>query len=341
MATVIPMPQSPRKSSGDTPTSLEQATALVADDLTAVNRHINNQLASDVSLIRQMGAYIIAAGGKRLRPLTLILSAHALSYQGTAHIDLAAVIEFIHTATLLHDDVVDESDLRRGRPTANAVWDNSATVLVGDFLYSRAFEMMVAVDRMRVMEIMAGTTNAIAEGEVMQLLNTHNPETTEEQYLETITRKTARLFESATRLGAVLAGAGPATEDALADFGLHLGVAFQIIDDALDYRADAKQMGKNAGDDLAEGKVTLPLIHALQHCDDSQGQLLRNAIEDGTREHFGRIHSIIETLDSLAYTSRRAQDHADAARQALEVLPPSNYRTALANLADFSVSRTF
>lgn len=341
MATVIPMPQSPRKSSGDTPTSLEQATALVADDLAAVNRHINNQLASDVSLIRQMGAYIIAAGGKRLRPLTLILSAHALSYQGTAHIDLAAVIEFIHTATLLHDDVVDESDLRRGRPTANAVWDNSATVLVGDFLYSRAFEMMVAVDRMRVMEIMAGTTNAIAEGEVMQLLNTHNPETTEAQYLETITRKTARLFESATRLGAVLAGAGPATEDALADFGLHLGVAFQIIDDALDYRADAKQMGKNAGDDLAEGKVTLPLIHALQHCDDSQGQLLRNAIEDGTREHFGRIHSIIETLDSLAYTSRRAQDYADTARQALEVLPPSNYRTALANLADFSVSRTF
>ena len=335
------MPQSPRKSSGDTPTSLEQATALVADDLAAVNRHINNQLASDVSLIRQMGAYIIAAGGKRLRPLTLILSAHALSYQGTAHIDLAAVIEFIHTATLLHDDVVDESDLRRGRPTANAVWDNSATVLVGDFLYSRAFEMMVAVDRMRVMEIMAGTTNAIAEGEVMQLLNTHNPETTEEQYLETITRKTARLFESATRLGAVLAGAGPATEDALADFGLHLGVAFQIIDDALDYRADAKQMGKNAGDDLAEGKVTLPLIHALQHCDDSQGQLLRNAIEDGTREHFGRIHSIIETLDSLAYTSRRAQDYADTARQALEVLPPSNYRTALASLADFSVSRTF
>lgn len=335
------MPQSPRKSSGDTPTSLEQATALVADDLAAVNRHINNQLASDVSLIRQMGAYIIAAGGKRLRPLTLILSAHALSYQGTAHIDLAAVIEFIHTATLLHDDVVDESDLRRGRPTANAVWDNSATVLVGDFLYSRAFEMMVAVDRMRVMEIMASTTNAIAEGEVMQLLNTHNPETTEAQYLETITRKTARLFESATRLGAVLAGAGPATEDALADFGLHLGVAFQIIDDALDYRADAKQMGKNAGDDLAEGKVTLPLIHALQHCDDSQGQLLRNAIEDGTREHFGRIHSIIETLDSLAYTSRRAQDYADTARQALEVLPPSNYRTALASLADFSVSRTF
>ena len=335
------MPQSPRKSSGDTPTSLEQATALVADDLAAVNRHINNQLASDVSLIRQMGAYIIAAGGKRLRPLTLILSAHALSYQGTAHIDLAAVIEFIHTATLLHDDVVDESDLRRGRPTANAVWDNSATVLVGDFLYSRAFEMMVAVDRMRVMEIMASTTNAIAEGEVMQLLNTHNPETTEAQYLETITRKTARLFESATRLGAVLAGAGPATEDALADFGLHLGVAFQIIDDALDYRADAKQMGKNAGDDLAEGKVTLPLIHALQHCDDSQGQLLRNAIEDGTREHFGHIHSIIETLDSLAYTSRRAQDYADTARQALEVLPPSNYRTALASLADFSVSRTF
>jgi len=335
------MPQSPRKSSGDTPTSLEQATALVADDLAAVNRHINNQLASDVSLIRQMGAYIIAAGGKRLRPLTLILSAHALSYQGTAHIDLAAVIEFIHTATLLHDDVVDESDLRRGRPTANAVWDNSATVLVGDFLYSRAFEMMVAVDRMRVMEIMAGTTNAIAEGEVMQLLNTHNPETTEEQYLETITRKTARLFESATRLGAVLAGAGPATEDALADFGLHLGVAFQIIDDALDYRADAKQMGKNAGDDLAEGKVTLPLIHALQHCDDSQGQLLHKTIEKGTREHFGHIHSIIETLDSLAYTSRRAQDYADTARQALEVLPPSNYRTALASLADFSVSRTF
>ncbi|HJL56694.1 MAG TPA: polyprenyl synthetase family protein, partial [Arenicellales bacterium] len=256
MGTVTPLNSGYFEATASSTESLSEVSALIPDDLSAINRHIEKQLSSDVALIRQMGAYIVTAGGKRLRPLTLVLAARSLDYSGTAHIDLAAVIEFIHTATLLHDDVVDESELRRGRQTANDLWGNAASVLVGDFLYSRAFQMMVAVDHMRVMEIMSTTTNAIAEGEVMQLLNTHNPNITEQQYLETITRKTARLFESAGRLGAILADAGPATEQALADYGLNLGIAFQIVDDMLDYTADAEEMGKNSGDDLAEGKAT-------------------------------------------------------------------------------------
>ena len=321
--------------------SLSEISALISDDLSAINRHIEKQLSSDVALIRQMGTYIVAAGGKRLRPITLVLAARSLDYSGTAHIDLAAVIEFIHTATLLHDDVVDESELRRGRQTANDLWGNAAAVLVGDFLYSRAFQMMVAVDHMRVMEIMAKTTNAIAEGEVMQLLNTHNPNITEQQYLETITRKTAQLFESAGRLGAILADAGPATEQALADYGLNLGIAFQIVDDMLDYTVDAEEMGKNAGDDLAEGKATLPLIHALSVCAPDQHQLLSSAISEGHRDRLIEVKAVIESTGALAYTSRRARDYAGAARQSLETLPASPYRTALADLADFSVSRTY
>ncbi|MBT7181248.1 MAG: octaprenyl diphosphate synthase, partial [Acidiferrobacteraceae bacterium] len=313
MGTITPLNSERFAPASSSTESLSEISALIPDDLGAINRHIEKQLSSDVALIRQMGAYIVAAGGKRLRPLTLVLAARSLDYSGTAHIDLAAVIEFIHTATLLHDDVVDESELRRGRETANDLWGNSAAVLVGDFLYSRAFQMMVAVDHMRVMEIMATTTNAIAEGEVMQLLNTHNPDITEQQYLETITRKTARLFESAGRLGAILADAGPATEQALADYGLSLGIAFQIVDDMLDYTVDAEEMGKNAGDDLAEGKATLPLIHALGECAPDQHQLLSSAISEGHRDWLIEVKAIIESTSALAYTSRRARDYAEAA----------------------------
>ncbi len=320
---------------------LRDALSLVDADMNAINLHIQSQLSSDVPLIQEIGRYIVAAGGKRLRPVTVVLSAHALNYKGTAHIDLAAVIEFIHTATLLHDDVVDDSALRRGRETANELWGNSASVLVGDFLYSRAFQMMVAVGKSRVMDIMAETTNAIAQGEVMQLLNTHNPETSEADYLETIKRKTARLFESAGRLGAVLADAGPATEQALGDFGLHLGIAFQMIDDALDYSASAEEMGKNAGDDLAEGKTTLPLIYAIARAEKSDQLFLRGAIEDGGRDKLEKVQQIIESTGALAYTFGRAKEHAALAKRSLEALPDSPYRSALGQLADFSVSRTF
>ena len=320
---------------------LEAIHCLIREDLAAVDHHIQSELKSDVALIEQVGHYIVGAGGKRLRPVTLVLGAHTLGYQGTAHIDLAAVIEFIHTATLLHDDVVDESELRRGRETANDLWGNSASVLVGDFLYSRAFQMMVAVGNPKVMDIMAQTTNAIAQGEVMQLINSHDPETSEVAYLETITRKTARLFESAARLGAVLADASPASERVLGDFGLNLGIAFQMVDDALDYSSDAKQMGKNAGDDLAEGKITLPVISALGRAKPEERELIRSAIETGGRDALPEIRGIIESTGALAYTCARAEEHAAAARQSLEALPASDYRTALSQLADFSVSRTF
>ena len=320
---------------------LSSINILVGEDMAAVDCHIQNELRSDVALIEQIGHYIVRAGGKRLRPVTLLLSAHTLGYKGTAHIDLAAVIEFIHTATLLHDDVVDESKLRRGRETANDLWGNAASVLVGDFLYSRAFQMMVAVGNPRVMDIMAQTTNSIAQGEVMQLINSHDPQTTQAAYLETITRKTAQLFESATRLGAVLADASPAGERVLGDFGLNLGIAFQMVDDALDYSAEADQMGKNAGDDLAEGKITLPLIHAMDRATAGQQAVIREAIENGDRDALTEIRRIIESTGALAYTCARAQEHAGLARQSLEALPPSQYRDALGALADFSVSRTF
>jgi len=320
---------------------LDAVNALIAEDMAAVDHHIQTELKSDVALIEQIGHYIVGAGGKRLRPVTLLLAAHALGYRGTAHIDLAAVIEFIHTATLLHDDVVDESELRRGRETANGLWGNAASVLVGDFLYSRAFQMMVAVGNPRVMDIMAQTTNAIAQGEVMQLINSHDPATGEAAYLETITRKTAQLFDSAARLGAVLAEASPAGERGLGEFGLNLGIAFQMVDDALDYSADAKQMGKNAGDDLSEGKITLPLIYALQRCSSAEQKIIGDAVESGDRNAFPKIRRIIESTGALAYTCARAQEHAVVARQSLEAVPASSYRSALAQLADFSVARTF
>ncbi len=322
-------------------TLLSEIIALVSDDLSAIKRHIENQIESDISLIREIGRYIVDAGGKRLRPITLLLAARSLGYQGTAHIDLGAVIEFIHTATLLHDDVVDKSDLRRGRKTTNAVWGNPASVLVGDFLYSRAFEMMVAVDRMAIMRIMAATTNRISEGEVLQLLNTHSPTVSETEYLETITRKTAKLFESAAQIGALLASAAPATESALAEFGLNIGISFQIVDDALDYRPETDNIGKNTGDDLADGKMTLPLIHALRVCTPGDKELIEAAISVGDRSQFDTIVAIIESTDSLAYTSRLARTYAAQAQQALELLPPSDYRNALSKLAEFAVSRTY
>ena len=318
---------------------LDQVSEPVSEDLVSVDRHIGEQLASDVALIRQMGSYLVAAGGKRLRPITLLLAAKALRYRGTDHIALAAVIELIHTATLMHDDVVDHSELRRGQRTGNAVWGNAASVLVGDFMYSRSFEMMVTVNRMRVMEIMASTTNAIAEGEVMQLLHLNSPDLEETEYLEMIERKTARLFQSATQLAGVLAGADATTEKALTAFGLNLGIAFQISDDLLDYGPPSLALGKNLGDDLAEGKCTLPLIHALRNGNNEEIELLRSAIENGDREKIQLIQGIIESTGSVAYTSRRAQEYAIAAKSQLKKLPESIYLASLRDLADFSVSR--
>ena len=312
---------------------------LIAADMNAVDGLILRRLRSDVVLINQIGQYIVNSGGKRLRPMLVLLAARALGYQGDKHLDLAAIIEFIHTATLLHDDVVDGSEMRRSRETANAVWGNAASVLVGDFLYSRSFEMMVDIGLMRVMEILSHATNRIAEGEVLQLLNCHDPETTEQQYREVIIRKTATLFEAGTRLGGVLSDATPDEEQALADYGLHLGIAFQIVDDALDYSDSSADIGKNIGDDLAEGKPTLPLIRALQVGTPEQQQTLREAIEQGGLDRIDAVKAVIDSTDAIAYTARLAAEEAALAKAALEALPSSSYRSALAALADFSVQR--
>jgi octaprenyl-diphosphate synthase len=321
--------------------SLDQVRDLVAADMQAVNELIQERLRSDVLLINQLSLYIINSGGKRLRPLLVLLAAHAGGYGGRRHCDLAAIVEFIHTATLLHDDVVDASDLRRGRETANAIWGNEASVLVGDFLYSRAFEMMVEVGSMRIMEIMAQTTNTIAEGEVMQLLNCHDPDTTEAHYLEVIRCKTAKLFEAAARIGAVLGEQPPAIEEAMAAYGMHLGTAFQLIDDVLDYSADATETGKNIGDDLAEGKPTLPLIYVLRKGNPEQVAVVRRAIEQGGRDDIDAVQKAIESVGAIAYTAQSARSAADRAMQALQTLPASPYRDALYALAEFSVSRTY
>jgi len=312
---------------------------LVEGDMQAVDREIRSRLQSDVALINQLGHYIINNGGKRLRPLTVLLSSKAFGFGGQAHIQLATIIEFIHTATLLHDDVVDASDMRRGQSTANAVWGNEASVLVGDFLYSRAFEMMVEVGRMEVMDILSHTTNTIAEGEVMQLMNCHNPDTTEENYIAVIRSKTAKLFEAATQLGAVITDQENSICSAMASYGMHLGTAFQLIDDCLDYNQDSQTLGKNVGDDLAEGKPTLPLIHALRHGDDPQRQLIRQAIEEGGLERIDAVLAAIESTGSLAYTARRAEQEAELAKQALAAIPDSPYKQALLDLAYFSVHR--
>ncbi|RRQ23046.1 octaprenyl diphosphate synthase [Thiohalobacter thiocyanaticus] len=319
---------------------LEQIRQLSTRDMSEVDKVIQERLRSDVLLINQLGLYIINSGGKRLRPLLVLLAARACGYSGPHHVPLAAIIEFIHTATLLHDDVVDASNLRRGRDTANAIWGNEAAVLVGDFLYSRSFEMMVEVGSMRIMEIMAQTTNTIAEGEVMQLLNCHDPDTTEARYLEVIRSKTAKLFEAAARVGAVLGGQPPEIETAMADYGMHLGTAFQLIDDVLDYSSDSAETGKNIGDDLAEGKPTLPLIHVMREGTPEQVELIRTAIEQGGRDSITAVQAAIESTGAIAYTAQSAREAADKAAQALEGLPTSQYKDALYALAEFAVNRT-
>ncbi|OGI44632.1 MAG: octaprenyl diphosphate synthase [Candidatus Muproteobacteria bacterium RBG_16_65_31] len=317
----------------------EAIKALAREDMQAVNREIQARLKSDVALINQLSGHIINSGGKRLRPMIVLLASRAFGYRGEAHIKLAAIVEFIHTATLLHDDVVDASEMRRGQSTANTIWGNEASVLVGDFLYSRAFEMMVEADSMRVMEILAHTTNTIARGEVMQLLNCHDPETTEERYLDVIRGKTAKLFEAAAQLGAVINGQNGAVESAMAAYGLHLGTAFQLTDDALDYSRRNDALGKNIGADLAEGKPTLPLIHALRAGDARQQRLIRQAIEDGGLERIDAVLDVIESAGSIAYTARRAEEESGLARQALSALSDSPYKQALFTLAHFSVHR--
>ena len=314
---------------------------LTAAEAKAVDTLIINELSSDVLLINQMGHYIIGSGGKRLRPMLLLLAGKALGNFDDNHLVLAAVIEFIHTATLLHDDVVDESDLRRGKDTANAVWGNAASVLVGDYLYSNAFEMMVRTNNMRVMDILSKTTTAIAEGEVLQLLNCNNPDVTKEKYLEVIARKTAILFSAATRLGAVLSGASKDVEDALAVYGQELGVAFQLIDDALDYKATTEELGKNLGDDLAEGKPTLPLIYAIEQGTESEAQVIIDAIKQGSRDAFNDVYDIVLSTKAIDYTEKCATEAAQKAIDALECLDDSEYKDALISLAKFSVQREY
>jgi len=315
--------------------------ALVANEMTAVDAEITARLSSEVTLIGELSTYIIGSGGKRLRPNVALLASRACKYQGEKHILLAAIIEFIHTATLLHDDVVDASEMRRGESSANAVWGNEASVLVGDFLYSRAFEMMVELGDMRVMEILAKTTNTIAEGEVMQLMNCHNPDTNEKQYIHVIRSKTAKLFEAATQLGAVISKESKDIQRGLAAYGMHLGTAFQLIDDVLDYSQDSHVLGKNVGDDLAEGKPTLPLIHALQNAKNEHKILIRSAIQSGGLEKIDEVVEALQVTGSIAYTAERAESEAELAVAALAPVPFSEYKQALIDLARLSVHRVY
>jgi octaprenyl-diphosphate synthase len=314
--------------------------APVADDLRRVDALVRQRLDSDVALVRQVAEYIVAAGGKRLRPALLLLACGASGYREEPRLPLAAVIEFIHTATLLHDDVVDESQMRRGRRTANAAFGNAASVLVGDFLYSRAFQMMVELENMRVMRVLADATNAIAAGEVMQLMASRDPDVDEARYLEVIRRKTAKLFEAAARMGGILAGGAPALEAGLAAYGMHLGTAFQLIDDVLDYSGDAAAIGKSLGDDLAEGKPTLPLIHALRTGTGKQAGVVRHAILEGGREDFAGVLEAIRACGSLDYARAAATRESSAAAAALAPLPASEFRESLLELASFSVDRS-
>jgi len=318
---------------------LSPLQALIETDMRAVDAVVRARLHSEVVLVRQVAEYIVASGGKRLRPALVLLTAGALGYRGTDHHELAAVVEFIHTATLLHDDVVDESALRRGRETANALFGNAASVLVGDFLYSRAFQMMVAVDNMRVMQVLSDATNVIAEGEVLQLMNCHNADIEVEQYLQVIRYKTAKLFEAAARLGGILGGASAELEQGLAGYGKHLGTAFQLIDDVLDYSGDEAATGKHLGDDLAEGKPTLPLIHVMSHGSAAQAACVRGAIEQGGREDFSAVLAAIRATDALAVTRRHAEVEIDRAITALGVLPDSTYKESLLQLARFAIAR--
>ena len=319
---------------------LQQIKTLSDPDMLAVNQLIQEQVSSDVVLINQLGFYIVNSGGKRLRPLLTVLAARALGINSTEHHSLAAIIEFIHTATLLHDDVVDESTMRRGRETANAVFGNQASVLVGDFLYSRAFQMMVDLQRMKVMDILSDATNRIAQGEVMQLMNCNDPNTTQESYLDVIYSKTARLFEAATQLAAVITNQNKEIELAMQEYGKQLGTAFQLIDDVLDYVADEKDMGKKAGDDLAEGKPTLPLLHAMWNTDEENAALIRSAIENADgMANFERILAVMEKTGSIEYTRKLAVQASDAAKKALQPIVDSEFKQALVGLADLSVNR--
>ena len=313
----------------------------IADDMKQVDAVIRDRLKSDVVLIRQVADYVIGSGGKRLRPALVILSAGACGYAGRHHHELAAVVEFIHTATLLHDDVVDASHVRRGRATANSMFGNAAAVLVGDFLYSRAFQMMVDVQNMRIMEVLAEATNTIAEGEVMQLLHVHNADVNEQDYLRVIRSKTAKLFEASGRLGAILAGVPPAREKALADYGMHLGTAFQLVDDILDYSGDLAQTGKNLGDDLAEGKTTLPVIYAMRQGSAAQRGIIRNALINGGLSDFEPVLKTIQQTGALDYTRTQAESSAREARDAVAVLPDSKYKDSLLELATFAVARNY
>ncbi len=323
---------------------IDDVFTLIKEDMEQVNSLIQTSLHSEVVLINQISQYIINSGGKRLRPILVLLSANAFVNSNSKNehqYTLAAVIEFIHTATLLHDDVVDESELRRGKDTANELFGNAASVLVGDFLYSRAFEMMVSVGNMKVMEILSHSTNIIAEGEVLQLLNCNDASTTEERYLEVIHFKTAKLFESATQLGAVVMAQDDTVEHAMANYGMHLGTAFQLIDDVLDYSASCKDMGKNVGDDLAEGKPTLPLIYAMQHGTDKQAALIKEAIEQGGLDQIEAITQAIEETGALEYTREIAKKEALLAITQLDAIPDSDYKKAMKTLAHFSVDRKY
>lgn len=320
--------------------NLESIIKLTSADMAAVNDAILYQLNSDVSLINQLGYYIISGGGKRIRPMIAVLTGRALDYQGDKHISVAALIEFIHTATLLHDDVVDESDMRRGKQTANAVFGNAASVLVGDFIYTRSFQMMTDLDSMRVLKLMSSATNVIAEGEVLQLMNCNDPDITEDDYMQVIYSKTARLFEAASHASAILCGATPEQEQAFQDYGRYLGTAFQLIDDLLDYDADNTQLGKNTGDDLDEGKPTLPLLHAMHHGIETESQLIRQAIEKGNGRHL--LDTVLKTMKqcgSLEYTRQKAEEEADKAIEALAIIPDSSYKDALIGLAHVAVQR--
>jgi octaprenyl-diphosphate synthase len=321
--------------------NIKNIQSLTQQDMTAVNDLIFSKLHSEVALINQLGIYIVNGGGKRMRPLLTVLASRAMGYEGKEHLQLAAIIEFIHTSTLLHDDVVDESNMRRGRETANAMFGNSASVLVGDFLYSRSFQMMSELNNLQIMDILSDATNIIAEGEVLQLMNCNDPETTEESYMQVIYCKTAKLFEAATRLAAVIANQDSKTELAMLNYGKHLGTAFQLVDDIMDYTADAQEMGKNVGDDLAEGKPTLPLLYAMKHGSEQQSALIRSAIETGDgMDHLDDILLAMKQTGSLVYTQKKAEQEADKAINALAELPESEHKQALISLAHIAANRS-
>ena len=314
---------------------------LIGPDMEAVDAVIRQRLYSDVALVREVGEYIVQSGGKRLRPALVLLCAKAFDYRGTHHHELAAVVEFVHTATLLHDDVVDESDLRRGRQTANALFGNAASVLVGDFLYSRAFQMMVEVGDMHVMRVLSDATNVIAEGEVLQLMNCHDADIDEARYLQVIRYKTAKLFEAAAQIGSIIGGATPEIEQRMACYGMHLGTAFQLIDDVLDYSGAEVETGKRLGDDLAEGKPTLPLIYVMENGTPAQVACVRNAIENGGRDHFPAVLAAIRASGALVHARQQAEREADSARAAIDALPASTHKDSLLELCLFAVARSF